>query len=163
MSEGTLGGAHPSGGCQCGAVRFTARGELGRASICHCRMCQKAFGSFFGPFVSAPGLIWTRGAPKYFQSSNRVRRGFCADCGTPLTFEPDGRTPGVAIGAFDDPSTLRPVIQMAVDARSPWLGELAALPERSAAEAAKVAPHYASIRSYQHPDRDTDHWPPTTT
>ncbi|MBN8931604.1 MAG: GFA family protein [Rhizobium pusense] len=29
-----------SGGCQCGAVRFHA-GKLGRASICHCRMCQK--------------------------------------------------------------------------------------------------------------------------
>jgi hypothetical protein len=35
-----------SGGCQCGAVRFRVDGELGRASICHCRMCQKAFGAF---------------------------------------------------------------------------------------------------------------------
>ena len=41
---------HPvhEGGCQCGAVRFSV-GRLGRGSICHCRMCQKAFGSFFGP------------------------------------------------------------------------------------------------------------------
>lgn len=41
-----------SGGCQCGAVRFHA-GKLGRASICHCRMCQKHFGNFFGALVSA--------------------------------------------------------------------------------------------------------------
>ncbi len=34
-----------TGGCQCGAVRFSV-GRLGRASVCHCRMCQKAFGSF---------------------------------------------------------------------------------------------------------------------
>ncbi len=40
-----------TGGCQCGAVRYAISGELGRASICHCRMCQKAFGSFFGPLV----------------------------------------------------------------------------------------------------------------
>ncbi len=33
-----------TGGCQCGAVRFRAA-HLGRASLCHCRMCQKAFGN----------------------------------------------------------------------------------------------------------------------
>ncbi len=34
-----------SGGCQCGAVRFRGS-RFGRSSICHCRMCQKAFGGF---------------------------------------------------------------------------------------------------------------------
>ena len=43
-----------SGGCQCGAVRYHFTGALGRASICHCRMCQKAFGSFGAPLVSVP-------------------------------------------------------------------------------------------------------------
>ena len=148
-----------SGGCQCGALRFSVEGGLGRASICHCRMCQKAFGAFFGPLVSAPGLKWTRGAPKYFQSSNRVRRGFCADCGTPLTFEPDDGPAEVAIGAFDDPSGLRPVIQHDVANRLAWLDQLNDLPVRTLKEAAKVAPYYASIRSFQHPDHDTDHWP----
>jgi len=151
-----------SGGCQCGAVRFRAEGELGRASICHCRMCQKAFGSFYGPLVSTPGLTWTRGAPKYFQSSNRVRRGFCAECGTPLTFEPDDGPPEVAIGAFDDPAALPPVIQLDVGSRMPWLGRLQDLPQPTTAETAKFASYYASIRSFQHPDRDTDHWPPET-
>jgi hypothetical protein len=41
-----------TGGCQCGAVRYRIEGDLGRASICHCRMCQKAFG---GP-VRGSGL-----------------------------------------------------------------------------------------------------------
>ncbi|HET7714155.1 MAG TPA: GFA family protein, partial [Bauldia sp.] len=36
MSDGWF-----TGGCQCGAVRFRVA-ALGRASICHCRMCQKA-------------------------------------------------------------------------------------------------------------------------
>ena len=91
-----------TGGCQCGAVRFeVAEDGLRTASICHCRMCQKAFGSFFAPLVSVDqaALAWTRGEPRRWRSSNHVRRGFCADCGTPLTYEPDGDWPGIAIGA----------------------------------------------------------------
>jgi hypothetical protein len=41
-----------SGGCQCGAVRFHVEGPLGDASVCHCRMCQKASGNFYLPLVS---------------------------------------------------------------------------------------------------------------
>ncbi|MFA5952942.1 MAG: GFA family protein, partial [Hyphomicrobium sp.] len=69
-----------SGGCQCGAVRFRVEGVLGDASVCHCRMCQKAFGGFYAPLVSVRGatLVWTRGAPKKFQSSSAAARGFCA-------------------------------------------------------------------------------------
>ena len=154
MSQKTL-----SGGCQCGAVRFSVTGALGRASICHCRMCQKAFGAFYGPLVSAPGLKWTRGAPKYFQSSNRVRRGFCGDCGTPLTFEPDGGPIEAAIGTFDDPTGLRPAIQLDLGSRLPWVDQLAELPDRTASEIASASAHYASIRSFQHPDHDTETWP----
>jgi hypothetical protein len=144
-----------TGGCQCGAVRFAVSGELGRASICHCRMCQKAFGAFYGPLVAAPGLVWTRGAPTHFQSSNRARRGFCRECGTPLTFEPDDGPVELAIGAFDDPARIPPTIQHAMDTRLPWLSDLDSLPVRRAEEAATVAPYYASIRSLQHPDHET--------
>jgi hypothetical protein len=144
-----------TGGCQCGAVRFAVDGALGRASICHCRMCQKAFGAFYGPLVDATGVRWTRGAPKHFQSSNRARRGFCADCGTPLTFEPDDGPVELAIGAFDDPAAIRPAIQHDLAARLPWLGALDTLPTRTPEESAQVADYYASIVSRQHPDHDT--------
>ena len=91
-----------TGGCQCGAVRFSAK-RLGRASICHCRMCQKAFGGFFGPLVTAFGVTWTRGEPAWFQSSNKVRRGFCGECGTPLAYDFGASAIELAIGAFDNP------------------------------------------------------------
>ena|SRR5688572_4562787 len=145
-----------TGGCQCGAVRFSIDGPLGRASICHCRMCQKAFGNAFAPLVTARGLRWTRGAPKHFRSSNKVQRGFCAACGTPLTYEPDGLSPEIAICALDDPGAVAPVIQVGVERRLPWFAGLAALPTRSDAEQAKVDPFYRGIVSNQHPDRDTD-------
>ena len=56
-----------TGGCQCGALRFKVEGPLGEASICHCRMCQKASAAPFLALVG-PGekpVEWTRGAPAW--------------------------------------------------------------------------------------------------
>ena len=57
-----------TGGCQCGAVRFRFTETKARASICHCRMCQKAFGSYFAPLVAvaADGFAITRGEPSFW-------------------------------------------------------------------------------------------------
>ena len=151
-----------SGGCQCGAVRFRLDGEPGEASICHCRMCQKATGGFFGPYVSArrlEDLVWTRGEPKRFQSSNKVRRGFCGDCGTPLTYEFRETHIGVAIGALDRPGEIELSEQLASPERVADLGDLARLPTHEVDEP-RAAAHIASIVSSQHPDRDTAEWPP---
>jgi len=143
-----------TGGCQCGAVRFRAE-RLGRASICHCRMCQKAFGAFFGPLVTAKGLEWTRGAPKTFQSSNKVKRGFCAECGTPLTYDYGGPVE-VAIGAFDNPESAAPTVQVNPAEKLSFFERLHALPVRPPDP--KSAAFYADIVSYQHPDHDTVDW-----
>jgi hypothetical protein len=118
-------------------------------------MCQKAFGNAFGPLVTAKGLRWTRGGPKKFRSSNKVSRAFCGDCGTPLTYEPDGFSPEVALGAFDDPSVVPPAIQVGLESRLPWFATLTSLPTRTPAEQEKVDGFMAGIRSNQHPDHDT--------
>jgi hypothetical protein len=78
-----------TGGCQCGAVRYALTAQPSDSSVCHCRMCQKAVG---GPFaalaaVSRANLTWTSGQPARFASSSLATRGFCAACGTPLTYE----------------------------------------------------------------------------
>lgn len=147
-----------TGGCQCGAVRFRIRGELGRPSICHCRMCQKQFGSFFSALVTAPkdGVEWTRDEPSYFQSSVNIDRGFCPKCGTPLTY----RHPGgleIAIGAFDDRSDLAPKIQVNYQSRLPWVESIFEQPVHD-------DPDYygrqEQIISFQHPDHETEQWPP---
>ncbi len=147
-----------TGGCQCGAVRFRAE-RVGRASICHCRMCQKAFGAFYGPLVTGHGVVWTRGAPKHFASSNLVRRGFCADCGTPLTYEYDGGIE-LAIGAFDNPLLVAPVIQVNPADKLRFTDGLATLPTRHAGDKPEADAFLAEIVSYQHPDHDTAEWPP---
>ena len=145
-----------TGGCQCGAVRFRAS-RFGRASICHCRMCQKAFGGFFGPLVTAYDLEWTRGEPRRFASSDKVHRGFCADCGTPLTYETGGPVE-VAIGALDDPNVAPPSIQVNPNDKQPFFDALCSLPTRPDGAEPKSDAFKASLVSYQHPDHDTTNW-----
>lgn len=148
-----------SGGCQCGAVRFRVEGALGDASVCHCRMCQKAFGAFYAPLVSVRGakLSWTRGEPKRFRSSSEASRGFCADCGTPLTYEaPDGVA--LAIGAFDDPTTIAPAVQWGVEARLPYADQVPGLPAHGTMEDVAAGSFLARLVSFQHPDHDTAAW-----
>ena len=156
-----MAGLVHTGGCQCGAVRFRVTGALDDASICHCRMCQKAFGAYYEPLVSTRGAVleWTRGAPRHFQSSNLVRRGFCADCGTPLTYEYGDGDVGLSIGALDRPAETAPRVQLASSAELPYFAGLAALPVHADDEP-RAAAHLASIVSYQHPDHDTAEWPP---
>lgn len=150
-----------TGGCQCGAVRFHVEGALGDASICHCRMCQKAFGAFYAPLVSVhpATLHWTRGEPKRFRSSNHVLRGFCAECGTPLTFEaPDGVA--LAIGAFDAPDDIAPAFQWRIEAKLPYVDGLSGLAGDVTGVDMASAQYLAEVESFQHPDHDTDQWPP---
>lgn len=149
-----------AGGCQCGAVRFRVEGELSDFSICHCRMCQKAFGAYFAPLVNTRDakLVWTRGAPKHFRSSNHVQRGFCERCGTPLTYEASDGV-AVAAGAFDDPERVAPRIQFGVEGKLTFIDRLHELPARETMDDVAEAPFLADIISYQHPDHDTDNWP----
>jgi hypothetical protein len=150
-----------TGGCQCGAIRFRVEGALDHASICHCRMCQKAFGSFYAPLatVTEGTLRWTRGEPKRFQSSSHAKRGFCADCGTPLTYEADDGV-ALAIGAFDDPASVAPTKQWGIENKLPYADALPELPAFATEEDAENAPFLNDLRSFQHPDHDTQTWTP---
>ena len=154
MLGSRMSSQEPTGGCQCGALRYVVPGRLGRASICHCRMCQRALGNAFAPFVTAPGLTWTRGALKHFRSSNKARRGFCADCGTPLTYEADGHPPEITIATLDDATAVRPAIQVGTESALPWLRTLHELPTRSPEEEASVAPFFAGLISHQSPPKE---------
>ena len=149
-----------TGGCQCGAVRYRIDGRPGDSSICHCRMCQKAFGAFYAPLVSTRGarLTWTRGEPKRFRSSNHVQRGFCGDCGTPLTYEaPDGIA--ISTGSLDDPAAMKPVVQWGIEAKLPWCDEIPGLPAEETMADLSGAPFLSTLVNLQHPDHDTAEWP----
>ena len=152
-----------TGGCQCGAVRYALHAELDDPHICHCRMCQKAFGSFFAPLAAVPidKFELTRGTLATFRSSDPVERGFCRDCGTPLTFNDLERDEmAVSIGSLDDPSVAKPIVQFGLEGRIAWVGELDGLPGSNTPDDGPPEKYEAIRRTnHQHPDRDTEVWP----
>ncbi len=77
------------GGCMCGAVRYEAVGEPIAVGHCHCRSCRRHTGAPVVTFVMfEPGQIrFTKGERSIYVSSPGVGRGFCNQCGTPLTWE----------------------------------------------------------------------------
>ncbi len=157
-----MNGKIHTGGCQCGAVRYRVTGRLAGAHVCHCRMCQKATGNCFMPLARAQlaEFSFTRGEPAWFWSSGTVRRGFCASCGTPMFFDIPGRDVlSIALGTLDDPAAVPPIFQCGTEARMPWLDGLLALPSDAADDAAWYE-EIAASGINQHPDRDTDTWPP---
>ena len=145
-----------TGGCQCGATRYALFSEPTDASVCHCRMCQKAFGSYIAPLAGVPlgDLAWTRGEPGRFRSSDAVERGFCRGCGTPLFYRVLGdRRISVSIGSLDEPDRVAPIIQYGIENKSRHFDGLPALPGKATSEG------YGDT-SHQHPDHDTSTWSP---
>jgi hypothetical protein len=100
------------GGCMCGAVRFKARGEPSRVTVCHCAWCQRRTGTAFGTEVvfdkgqvEMTGDDIARHRHVSDESGRWLEVEFCRRCGTNLGFTLEA-APGVRTlpaGAFDDP------------------------------------------------------------
>lgn len=159
-----------SGGCQCGAVRYAFGVRPDNACLCHCRMCQKQVGGTFAAWTGAhrDHFRVTRGTVAHFQSSADALRGFCRDCGTPLTYEALSRPRvEVTIGSLDRHAEIRPVSNLGIEAMAPWLAGIAHLPATRTGEGdngvGDTIERFALIQrsNLQHPDHDTEVWPPT--
>ena len=108
------------GGCLCGTVRYEARLTHRDGYYCHCRMCQLAFGNTRAAFINLrkDEVRWTTREPTYFASSKIARRGFCARCGTPLSFEYlASQRMDLSVGSLDEPTAITPVSHFAVESR----------------------------------------------
>ncbi len=115
-----------TGGCQCGAVRYAATLATDEAYWCHCRMCQRAVGGVAAALVNArrDAVTWTTRAPDRYPSSPIAHRGYCAACGTPLTFEYDTGSDqlDLTVGSLDDPAAVRLTSHFGVESRVPhWI------------------------------------------
>ncbi len=140
-----------TGGCQCGAVRYTLA-RVPDTEFCHCRMCQRAVGNVFAALsmVAKDELRWTKGKPAFYRSSSVAQRGFCRECGTPLTFAYDDRLRiEVTTGSLDDPEIAPVQEHFGVESRLSWLHVNEDLPHHRTGESADSPVNDASFRSNQ--------------
>jgi hypothetical protein len=113
------------GSCLCGAVRFVAEGPPKWTGYCHCRSCRRHTGAPVSAYAGfeAANVRFTKGILTRFASSQGVTRGFCAACGSTLTYEGD-RWPTeihIHVGAFDDPEPFAPKGHAFAEERVSWL------------------------------------------
>jgi len=75
--------------CPCGASHFTVAGDPIERFICHCMICQKAYGK---PFADVT-LFWAVSVAlptgpsirfRRHRAPPAMRRGSCASCGSPV-------------------------------------------------------------------------------
>ncbi len=113
------------GRCLCGAIEFEAAGAPLWVAHCHCQSCRRNTGAALATFVGLPEdrFRYLKGAPRVFASSPGVRRSFCENCGTPLTYAAD-RFPGevhVYVSTFDHPDVFPPELHVYVAEAIDWL------------------------------------------
>ena len=120
MSEGVY-----TGGCLCGAVRYEITGTVSNPCFCHCVSCRRAAGA--APVAwgtcARQALRITHGTLSEFRSSPPAWRGFCARCGTPLTYRHEQR-PGdidVTLATLDEPARISPQKHVWVADKLPWV------------------------------------------
>jgi hypothetical protein len=122
-----------TGGCACGAVRYTVKGEPYRFGVCHCTACRKESGSVFTAY--AHWKIEDSQATGTYSTYDG--RSFCSTCGSRL-FDLHEHDIEVRIGSFDEaPTTFgMPTREGWIKRREPWV-----VPIRGASQNLEDPPH----------------------
>ena len=123
-----------SGGCLCGAVRYTVNGETQRFYHCHCSRCRKASGTGHASNLFVQGtLTWNSGEEliRTFKlpEAARFANSFCEVCGSrmPRFIEKVGMV-FIPAGSLDDEPDIRPQARIFLDSRAKWSCDEAVLP-----------------------------------
>jgi hypothetical protein len=121
MIEGT-------GGCLCGAVRYSFAGEALMQAVCHCKNCQRQAGSGWSMIVALPlGAVTIEGTVTTYvdhgTSGGEVHRQFCPTCGSPLFTRVPAQAGMIFIkaGTLDDTTLFDPQIQFWTQSKQHWI------------------------------------------
>ena len=114
-----------TGGCYCGAVRFSARGTTLHQANCHCANCRRAAGAQAVAWITVRNseFAFEKGTPKRYRTDTGAWRTFCDACGTSLTYESPKRPNDIDIttGSLDHPEKFPPKRDFFVAEKLPWV------------------------------------------
>lgn len=100
------------GGCLCGETTFIAKGEPINPHLCSCTMCQKTSGAPTMAWVAFPlkRFEWNgKREPGLYQSSKKIKRCFCKNCGGALaTLEEGCENIDITISSLNNPDLIAP-------------------------------------------------------
>lgn len=124
----------PSGGCQCGAVRYQAEGDPLHNALCHCADCRASSGApVVGWIAYKEGQVTVlSGDLTTYEGKTGSLRQFCPKCGTGLFFRNEDVLPGIVdvqSATLDNPDDAPPQIQIQCAERIAWMQDLSGLPE----------------------------------
>ena len=122
-----------TGGCLCQNLRYEIDKPPFEAGYCHCDMCKKALGGLFGAwvFVKPSDFRFIKGELHWYQSTKRVKRGFCTNCGSPMIFQPnDVDIVTIWMGTLDDPAAFEPEAHWWAESKIHWVDIHKQLPTR---------------------------------
>jgi len=117
-----------SGGCLCGAVRYTVSAPVTGLRVCHCTHCQKSSGtgSSVNAVIAGKDFRLTQGAPKCYaaraDSGRTLLRFFCGDCGSPIYSQREASPERIVVraGTFDDSSAMTIAAHIWTKSARPW-------------------------------------------
>jgi hypothetical protein len=119
--------AQITGGCLCGAVRYSISAEPVTVRVCWCRVCQYTAagnGTVNGTFPSHAVTIVgaTSDYVSIADSGATMHRRFCPTCGTHLfsAAEPRPHLIVVRVGTLDKPETVRPLVTIWASRAPTW-------------------------------------------
>jgi len=112
------------GGCLCGAVRYRADVAPVALALCHCQSCRRAAGAPSMAWAVFPqdAFVFTQGEASLYESSPGVIRGFCARCGTNLTYQNRARPAviDVTTASLDRPEDFAPTKEIWIAEKIAW-------------------------------------------
>lgn len=114
-----------TGGCRCGAIRFSVSGEPLGGVACHCRDCQYASGGSANLtwIFERAGFAIERGTPCCFKAKpTSGGTFFCGDCGVQIFSQPDSNLQLIAVkvGALDDAAGFSVQADIWMKSAPPW-------------------------------------------